>query len=353
MRGELREIGSEFWDVPLLADIAQSQSDTILGRQLDGHFDDTSHFSSGRAAFAAILDDAIEKYGIRSILLPSYCCESIIKPAADRNLAIEFYRVVGDIGQGMEIDFGNLSADALLIIDYFGLSSFDNNCHSHDSLVIRDLTHSLFSSRPMERADYCFGSLRKWAGFCTGGIAWSSMGRLNPAYVEGATAYISTRKQAMERKRRYMHGEANSKEYLIDFHNAESLLEPAEIFAADDTDSSNLLKLDFNFIRETRRKNYSELMKFLQPMALFGDCDTLDTPLFFPILVDPSERDALRDYLIAHQVYCPIHWPVPNEKARSLASRLYSSELSLICDQRYDEHDMRKISDIVISFWSQ
>lgn len=353
MHGELREIGSEFWDVPLASGEPACLSGTILERQISAHLDETSFFSSGRAALGAILDDAIKRHGIQSVLMPAYCCESMIRPAAVRGLAIRYYSITGSVGRGIRVDFGGQSADAVIVVDYFGLSFLDDShCTFPDSLVIRDLTHSLFSSRPLGKGDYCFGSLRKWAGFYTGGIAWSPGCRLNPTYAEGVDEYAIIRKKAMEAKRQYINAESGSKDFLLDFARAESLLESAKVSRADDSDIDYLLMLDYVSICSARKRNFDELMRALRPMSLFSCCSSLDTPLFFPIMVAPSDRDALRDHLIANQIYCPVHWPVANEKVRGLAPELYSSELSLVCDQRYDERDMRRIADTVLSFWS-
>ena len=73
--------------------------------------------------------------------------------------------------------------------------------------------------------------------------------------------------------------------------------------------------------------------------------------MFIPILVPGHKRDELRRSLIADNIFCPIHWPVSqyhvlDEKTRAI----YENELSLVCDQRYNEDDMNRIADAIRLF---
>ena len=65
----------------------------------------------------------------------------------------------------------------------------------------------------------------------------------------------------------------------------------------------------------------------------------MDCPLFVPIVVSKN-RNKVRQKLIEHKIYCPVHWPHPNVACES---NLYDLELSLVCDQRYTERDMERI----------
>lgn len=71
------------------------------------------------------------------------------------------------------------------------------------------------------------------------------------------------------------------------------------------------------------------------------------TPLFIPIFLD--NRDVLRKELFSNEIFVPIHWPV-SKKDVNENSGMYSKELSLICDQRYDEEDMKKQLSIIRQF---
>ena len=63
--------------------------------------------------------------------------------------------------------------------------------------------------------------------------------------------------------------------------------------------------------------------------------------------MNTEKRDNLRKYLIDRGIYCPIHWP----EVMGTSAGIRENELSLICDQRYSEDDMRAIIE-TIRQWS-
>ena len=68
-----------------------------------------------------------------------------------------------------------------------------------------------------------------------------------------------------------------------------------------------------------------------------GDC-----PIFVPIIL--KKRDYIRKKLIDNNIYCPIHW----SNFDNFRNNIYANELSLICDQRYDENDMKREVKIIL-----
>lgn len=299
----------------------------------------------------AVLDEAIAMQGIRSVALPAYCCHSMISPAEERQLAVSYYGVSASAGEGIVCDLDANEADAVVILDFFGV------CHprlrverSARQVVIWDVTHSLFSSSEMLQADYCFGSLRKWAGFYTGGIAWKRSGCLLGSKAPKSTPFSRARRRAMSQKKAFIDGLNDSKSYLGLFAEAEEYLEDCGLLGADVDDVERVVRIDSLLIARQRRKNFLVLLDALPSWALFSELPEGDTPLFFPVLVDPAVRVELRAYLSSKDIFCPIHWPAPKDEARTLAPTLYSSELSLVCDQRYNEEDMNRIAEEVVSF---
>ena len=152
------EIGSEFWDVP------------AAGRDCGLWLDSTQWYLCGRSALYAIV---CELHGVRSIAMPSWCCHSMIKPFTDAGITVRFYPVWME---GCLRQEPALTCDALFLMDYFGYtSSACGRPPGYHGVVIRDVTHSIFSSQYSD-ADYYFGSLRKWCGVWTGGYAWKQDG---------------------------------------------------------------------------------------------------------------------------------------------------------------------------------
>lgn len=243
-------------------------------------------------------------------------------------------------------------ADLVLVMGFFGLSGAPSIPEAFDGIVVEDVTHSLFSLNRPTCADYYFGSLRKWGGFWTGGFAWKNSGMSLKTPLELADEqYVMWRRQAMEQKANYITAGEGDKDYLRTFERAEEWLDKhVEVMQADKRDVQLAGRLDVDTLRATRRENASILLDGLRGIdgvtPVFPELRDGDCPLFVPVLVEG--RDSLRRYLIERDVFCPVHWPVPEVQALSRkTSVFYERELSLVCDQRYGTDDMFRICDLV------
>lgn len=335
-----REIGGEFWDIP------QKEECALFP-------DRTEWFISGRWALRFVLEDIQSHRTIRTAALPSWCCHTMIQPFLDRGISVRFYQVLPAPCGGIQIDFSQAeNCDILLIMDYFGYEQ-RTSLSGFRGVLIRDATHSLFTS-PHKEGDYVFGSLRKWAGFWTGGYAWKREGHFLISPPEKANPlHISLRRRAMAEKLEYLEGRSANKDYLSVFAEAENLLDvaSAEIGAAE-RDIAGAKKLDIAFLRQKRRENAEFLLNGVSHMALFPSLGEKDCPLFVPILVQGGKRDALRSFLIEREIYCPIHWPVSSlHHLTRPEQRLYEEELSLVCDQRYGPANMERILQMIEDFF--
>ncbi len=313
------EIGSEFWDVPIAAP--------------QGLFpENTEWFLSGRSALKAILAEN----QFKTAALPFWCCDSMILPFVEEGIELKFY------------DKTLPQADVALVLDHFGFSSSLDTV-GFSGVIIRDLTHAVFSTRK-EDAEYYFGSMRKWAGFWTGGFAWGFKKPIS--YAEDTTQFVSLRKKAMEWKTRYMRGETEDKGYLAVFSEAEEILERGtEILPAAPRDVEMMQRLDVALLVARRRENARLLLDAFSDIAIFPHLSESDCPLFVPILVPNGRRNALRKHLIECEIYCPVHWPISEYHSLNAEQRfVYENELSLVCDQRYTSEDMMRLIREVKSF---
>lgn len=327
-----KEIGSEFWNVP----IVENTKDLF-----DNSF---QWFISGRSALKAIIS---ELSNCKTVAMPSWCCDSMIKPFIESGFDINFYPVFFNNGLIQEPNF---DSDILFLIDYFGYTASKIDLSSYKGIIIRDVTHSFFS-KSYSDADYYFGSLRKWCGFWTGGFAWTKDGHnLKNSYICN-NDYISLRAQAMKQKSEYIEGTRTDKNYLKLFEEAEKNLENVNIMRAADRDISLIKRLDIDYIKNRRRKNAEILMSSFPELLMFHESSSTDTPMFVPIIINDNKRDELRRYLIEHEIYCPVHWPVSkyhvlNEKT----NYIFKNELSLVCDQRYKENDMNRMVETIKAY---
>ena len=66
--------------------------------------------------------------------------------------------------------------------------------------------------------------------------------------------------------------------------------------------------------------------------------------MFFPFLVD--NRNALMEHLAANKVPPKIYWPVPpfiDITGYPKAEYVYGHIMSICCDQRFSEEEMKKV----------
>ena len=328
------EIGSEFWDIPL----SEKKNDLFP--------EDILWFLSGRSALLSIISDVKTQRSAERAYLPSWCCDSMIIPFLKSGIEVKFYPVCAkDGGIFQDVPYTEEN-EILLVMDYFGYAD-NSRFEFGEGAVIRDLTHSIFSNVHSD-FDYSFGSLRKWCGFKTGGFATG----VPYCSLDSDERYVSTRERAMKEKNEYISARSESKDYLKLFATAEEYLDACRIAGAVPADIEAATNMDVEFIKTRRRENASVLLDAFSEISVFQELGEQDCPMFVPIMVSENDRDNLRKHLIANEIYCPVHWPVSKyHNLDSTTEKLYKSEISLVCDQRYDEKDMCRIVDTVKKYY--
>lgn len=342
------EIGSEFWT----SDTCNHCSDYPFWNDWRG---DKKFYLSGRTALEAIIRDILRDYDIKTAYLPSYCCHTMIEPFLRHGLKVEFYPVDYKDGS-LHISCNDNKHDVTLVLDYFGFHGYAPESLS-DTVTIRDLTHSLLSANSHElKSDYTFASFRKWGAVAGAAIACKSEGKFHSSECQNETndKYIDIRKRAYSLKASYINGKIENKPFLDLFCNAEELLEVDYAEYAADNESLNAAA-ELKRYAQSRRENANMLLvglsgsKLIMPM--FPVMHTGDVPLFVPVLVNEGLRDALKKHLIDNRVYCPMHWPLSElHTVSSEEKRIYEQELSLICDQRYGEEEMKRQLSLIREF---
>lgn len=332
-----REIGGEFWCVPTQPHIREGMFVPLWAQW----------YLSGRTALRAIIK---ELSWAKTVALPSWCCDSMVTPFLDVGISVRFYPVYAENGLIQEIDN---QCDVLLLMDYFG---YTTSLTAEHSCVIRDVTHSLFSTSYND-AHYFFGSLRKWCGVWTGGFAWKSNGQLLDEVESDESKYTVLREKAMILKKHYIEQcldegkDTIDKNFLGHFEDAEYVLDNCGIAPADERDKTLIEKIDVEYIKTRRRLNADVLMNAFPDLLIFPKLADNDCPMFVPIIVPDGRRNDLRQHLIDHEIYCPVHWQVQGSYRLSDKTKiLIDNGLSLVCDQRYTEEDMNRIVCTVMQF---
>lgn len=334
------EIGSEFW----IENLNEDKSKLYV--------------LSGRTAIDLILQDILASGSqVSSVYMPAWCCESMLQPFYDRSFKICFYDMLFKDGQ-IEYKVDNeCNTDIFFFTNYFGF----NNTISEETIrrfkkrgciVIYDRTHSLFQedSQYVDLADYSFASIRKWLGVPCGAYVSKKDGSMIASQLKGYP-YLSEKMDAMKLKANYILGEASiSKQIFLDKYNRFShlLVECYRDFKMDDLSLYLWNCADKDNLKIRRQANTAFLQTYLKELpqihTMFQASES-ECCLFVPVLFETKdERNRVRNYLISHSIYCPIHWPKPHCITKSMyVNDIFDRELSLICDQRYHENDMSRI----------
>lgn len=316
----MREIGSEFHKMPV-----EAGRGLVMPRP-------GSLVFSGRTAIEAVLKKIPEAH---SVLVPSYCCDSMIAPFKAAGIDVSFYAV--NWSDGLKIDLEH-SADVILWCNYFG---YQNDMPNFEQTVIEDITHSFLSEKQFhEGSDYLVASLRKWepvycGGYCSVDAAGTAPSKM---FIEGKSAAMDLKTEYLqdldvEKKPRFLQMFSENNHWLADNYSGLSI---------DSWSKEFLLYVDVENQRNVRRQNAHVLYEGLKGKVcfLFPE-EKMDCPLFVPVLLE--NRDKVRIHLTENKIYCPVHWPKPD----GAESNIYDMELSLICDQRYGVNDMERIVSVL------
>ena len=368
----MREIGGDFCFTDLRWRVESQSAYSCLAARW-GHEARLSMYSSGRAAYYAILRHIVAEAGhSQKVLLPSYLCHTMLEPVRATELEAVFYKVQADLS----IDRDDLTRlmrtgpSVIVICDYFGFHGSRqvlDDPHlpvTDDHFVLYDATHSALDPEPWRSAvwkpDVCVVSLRKMLPVVDGAFAiWPSR-RSMPELESSATLSesASLRSVAMLLKASYLlHGQGDKNVYLSMYHRSESLVdeEYQQTRGMSALSRSMLEHVDFIKARTSRRANYLRLLEMLDNVEdvrpLFPVLPDDVYPLGFPVVADC--RDELRTYLAQNSIYCPIHWALPGDipadefpESHALSQRI----LTIPCDQRYTASDMTAVGEAVAEF---
>ena len=225
--------------------------------------------------------------------------------------------------------------------------------------MVEDVTHSWLSDCDSTKADYCVASLRKWLQLPDGGALMSSKHPLGFDMIHEESKEIITEflSASVAKERYFKTFNASDKEVFRNHYSkAKDFLQADdEPYMLSCVSNSVLAHTDFETIKKRRRDNALYLHRHIHNNNVEACCcfdGEHSTPLYYPIYVREG-RDQLQKELASQNIYCPIHWPVP-EQAKQLLNEdsifIYSHILSLVCDQRYDLTDMEAIVETVNHF---
>lgn len=326
------------------------------------HPGDVAYLMSGRCAIYYCLLDSMRTDRKRVAYLPAYTCETVTGCFVKAGYRILYYDVdetltpLFDPAVVPEISF-------FLLCGYYGYSTYDpafvENCRRAGVVVMQDITQTAFSPNGVcPHTDYIVGSLRKWMGVPSGGLAIKREGTFGVEPIPADEAHLALRRQAMELGHAYRHsGDEGENQASFDlFWKAEWMLRSIFDCQTGDPESAEIMRrYPVEEAVERRRANYRYLLDHfdpalpVKPFFLHMPEDTC--PMHFAFLCE--HREDLKAFLKTKGIAANIYWPVPpfiHIEDYPHAHYVYDHVMSICCDHRFTEEDMQRVLDALADY---
>lgn len=338
-------------------------------REFGSDFYYFDNYNSGRAHLTDVFRDAtlladgrqcivvlIRKNGWKRLWMPDYFCYEVIETIKEQTGTDVVLYEDSPLREGNVEGLPYEEGDVLLRMNFFGMRDFRSN-RSIPVPVIEDHSHDTFGHWALiSDAHWCIASIRKSLPLPEGGMMWSpkqfgvSFKFLDSCF-KSNREIAALRWKAMEMKAAYLWGEDVSKdEFRKLFVETEEWFDHAEPSMIDERTKEYICrKFDLNLWSSAKRKNWALLSSLIDK----EHCEVINaesescTMFSLVLLLNSKERrDALRKELIERCVYPAVLWNVPEEA--SAASKDFSQRmLSIHCDGRYTEDDIRQLANIL------
>ena len=250
----------------------------------------------------------------------------------------------------------------VLVHSYFGFNtikdeSFLESCKSDGTIIVEDITQSLFSKHYLKCADFYVGSFRKFFAIPNGGLIASKRSLENIEIESCDKAIDNVALKAFKLKSYYFKDETEEKK--LAFREQYELLNKIisknnKIEEISDISKKIIFSCESDSILLSRQNNYSMLFEAIKEFNYIKPVLNLKSnncaPLYFPIYVD--NRESLQSYLRDANVYCPIIWKKPMQVLIEDVETEYMYEhmLCIPIDQRYGEDEMKKIIKLLTDY---
>lgn len=285
--------------------------------------------NSGRNAFEYIL----KAKGYRKVYLPYYTCNVMLEPIIKLNLSYHFYSI--DQNFRPLFNFRIIEEDAVFVYNnYFGLcdtiiKEISVKCNN----LIVDNAHA-FYSLPIPGID-TFYSPRKFFGVSDGAYLYCNK-KLKES-LEQDTSYT---------KFEHLLGriDIGAQEFYSVFCANEDSLINQPIRRVSRLTKHLLSSIDYDRVKEIRRKNYKLLHKELQSTNKLNiNLNEAAVPLVYPYLISNGKK--LKRKLIENKIFVATYWPNVIDWADkgSQEYNLAENLLALPIDQRYGVEEMNII----------
>ena len=354
----LSEIGSNFWEYS----IDEKNKNTKF------FWDDSEHkvclLKSGRNAIKALCR-CMETQNKR-VMLPIYTCDTVIQPFIDEGWNVYFYRINKDLTiniENFQYTYEKTNPKIVFIHSFFGFDTIGNDCSllkqckTKGSIIVEDMTQSLFSSHYLSFADYYVTSFRKFLAIPDGGALISSndipLLNIRPAN----KSIVDVALEAFELKKNYfVHADKNLKEQFREKYQELNCLigENDSLKEISDISYKIINSCDRVSISLKRRFNYTYIYDSLKEYTwikpVLSEVKEEICPLYLPVYVE--NRKELQSFLAERNIYCPVIWPKSKHitEMDDDSQYMYEHMLCIPIDQRYGMDEMNVIKTALKDF---
>lgn len=318
---------------------------------------------SGREALFLVALTLNPDKTVPVVLMPAYCCHSMVDPFEKAGWKVVFYRLNEDLTVDLEYLSNlllTLLPKAVLTMNFYGSASTVDAVnliknHYPECTCIEDFSHCTFSFEDIYnmQVDYYITSIRKSVGVCDGSLIVSKHS-LDETHIEdGETAFVRARRYCQKLKAKYTYSQAADQKniFLPVLREQEGELDAfVGVHRISKIGKEMLSVINGGYIRYARQKNMAHILELLKDHveSVSGIERCLNgAPFSLPILV--KNRDEVQQRLALRGVYAPVLWPICDE-ARAVcpvSARMADEMLSIPIDQRYNYDDIEDIASII------
>lgn len=319
--------------------------------QMDSISSNVPVYSLGRTCFYAILEDLRKMVPGSGVLLPDYLCSSVAEVPNRLGTLFKHYHVnnnfLPDMDSLRKLLPSNDEKWAVLLIAYFGLVDLNDTITAirrefPNTIIIVDDVQNYYGFGQYTDYDYCFTSYRKWFPVPDGADVLKKNGPMKLTGFPEQPSYAQYKAAGNLLKN---HGNIIDEKVALELlEKGEAMMDTEYLYRCSDVSRELFKRINFDMVQTQRRSNAVILHEGLKNLNIQHLYDSAKTPLFVPIIV--PNRDRLRKRLFSEMIFAPVHWPVENKELQGI-NELYETELSLICDQRYDGADMERILHVI------
>jgi dTDP-4-amino-4,6-dideoxygalactose transaminase len=320
-------------------------------------------FLNGGKACLMVISDYLRDHGSNKILLPAYLCPTIVTTLESCGLTCDYYSIHPDFSIDLDdLDQKMVHHRAVYFINYFGflhppaLRNYLASLRQKGVIVIEDNAQAGFTEQP--GGDFIFNSMRKLAAYDGGYlIAPFDITSYVKKYHGCPNRRLPVIREYRSRLAEYLYQGTDIYNELVEMYElAEYYYETDTVVEGDPQEREGIERLDWDGIRQARRKNYTYLLGLIEGIQeltpVFQNLQEDNMPLGLPVYVEGISRDWLLDELGAAGIGLNVHWHEllsdPRLNGNAMAVEMAGKILTLAIDQRTSRTQMDYMVEILM-----